>query len=112
MQAMVLDAPGTKLRLADLPEPAVAADEILLKVPVDRTSPPSEPSKNCIGLLGLTTSACWSGWIEFPATAVLLQQLPAGGGAVVASRVWSVQLAPAFLDKRTPRAFDTVFNCP
>ena len=32
MQAMVLDAPGTKLRLADLPEPAVAADEILLKV--------------------------------------------------------------------------------
>jgi propanol-preferring alcohol dehydrogenase len=32
MQAMVLDAPGTKLRLADLPEPSVAADEILLKV--------------------------------------------------------------------------------
>jgi alcohol dehydrogenase, propanol-preferring len=32
MQAMVLDAPGTKLRLADLPEPGVAADEILLKV--------------------------------------------------------------------------------
>jgi propanol-preferring alcohol dehydrogenase len=32
MQAMVLDAPGTRLRLADLPEPRVAADEILLKV--------------------------------------------------------------------------------
>jgi propanol-preferring alcohol dehydrogenase len=32
MQAMVLDAVRTKLRLAELPEPKVAADEILLKV--------------------------------------------------------------------------------
>ncbi|HEX3500222.1 MAG TPA: zinc-dependent alcohol dehydrogenase family protein [Stellaceae bacterium] len=32
MRAMVLDAPRTHLRLADLPEPKVAADEIVLKV--------------------------------------------------------------------------------
>jgi propanol-preferring alcohol dehydrogenase len=32
MQAMVLDAPRTRLRLAELPEPRVGADEVLLKV--------------------------------------------------------------------------------
>ena len=34
------------------------------------------------------------------------QQEPFGVLFVVASQVWSVQLAPAFWDKRTPRAFD------
>jgi len=32
MRAMVLDAPGSPLRLAELPQPACGADEVLLKV--------------------------------------------------------------------------------
>src|SRR5215510_6015275 len=36
-------------------------DETSAKAPLERIRPPSEPSKNILGLLGLTTSACWSG---------------------------------------------------
>src|SRR6266702_466235 len=36
-------------------------DEMSAKLPLDRMSPPSEPSKKRAGLVGLTTSACWSG---------------------------------------------------
>src|SRR5215510_16197686 len=32
-------------------------------VPSVRTTPPSEPSKICVGFDGFTTIACWSGWI-------------------------------------------------
>src|SRR6266850_424173 len=32
-------------------------------VPSVRITPPSEPSKIWVGLFGLTTIACWSGWM-------------------------------------------------
>src|SRR5215471_6574693 len=39
-------------------------DERLEKSPLVRIRPPSEPSKICVGLDGLTAITCWSGWIE------------------------------------------------
>src|ERR671937_2325701 len=42
-------------------------DDVSLSVPSERMTPPSEPSQNCRGLLGFTTSACWSGWRPFGA---------------------------------------------
>src|SRR6476646_3966745 len=38
-------------------------DEMLTNVPLVRITPPSEPSKIWVGLPGLMTIACWSGWI-------------------------------------------------
>src|SRR5438874_2798675 len=35
--------------------------EMSVNVPSDRIRPPSEPSKNWLGLFGLVTNACWSG---------------------------------------------------
>src|SRR6516164_317872 len=43
------------------PRYVVHCDEISEKLPLERMSPPSEPSKNRPGFVGLTTSACWSG---------------------------------------------------
>src|SRR6266567_6798511 len=43
--------------------------EMSAKAPLDRMRPPSDPSKKRPGLLGATTSACWSGWMPFGATA-------------------------------------------
>ena len=37
--------------------------EASTNVPLVRIIPPSEPSKIWLGLPGLTTIACWSGWI-------------------------------------------------
>src|SRR5512133_2934051 len=42
-------------------------DEILANVPLVRMIPPSEPSKIWVGLAGLMTIACWSGWMLFDA---------------------------------------------
>src|SRR5262245_42587050 len=39
-------------------------DEMSAKEPLVRINPPSEPSKICVGLDGLTAITCWSGWIE------------------------------------------------
>src|SRR5436189_156902 len=38
-------------------------DEMLVNVPLVRMTPPSEPSKIWVGLPGLMTIACWSGWM-------------------------------------------------
>ena len=43
-------------------------DEMSANVPSVRITPPSEPSKIWVGFDGLTTIACWSGWIAFGAT--------------------------------------------
>src|SRR5689334_5508018 len=42
-------------------------DDISAKAPLVRTRPPSEPSKICVGLDGLTAITCWSGWIDWAA---------------------------------------------
>src|SRR5438105_2254457 len=42
-------------------------EDVSLRVPSERMTPPSEPSQNCTGLFGFTTSACWSGWMPFGA---------------------------------------------
>src|SRR5438477_12118887 len=42
-------------------------DDVSASVPLERITPPSEPSQNCSGLFGLTASACWSGWRPFGA---------------------------------------------
>src|SRR5438552_19213731 len=75
------------------------------KAPSERTRPPSEPSKNRPGLVGLTTNPCWSGCIPFGAIGLGWQQLPGGVGLVVASHVMSVNDAPASVEERTPRRF-------
>ncbi len=45
----------------------VHCDEVSPNVPLVRITPPSDASKICVGLDGLITSSCWSGWIEFAA---------------------------------------------
>src|SRR4029078_4368676 len=42
-------------------------DEMLANVPLVLITPPSEPSKIWVGLPGLITIACWSGWMPFGA---------------------------------------------
>src|SRR5436190_5660603 len=42
-------------------------DEMSANVPLVRMTPPSEPSKIWVGLPGLITIACWSGWMLFDA---------------------------------------------
>src|SRR5438874_12758604 len=42
-------------------------DETSAKSPLVRITPPSEPSKIWVGLPGLITIACWSGWMPFGA---------------------------------------------
>src|ERR1044071_2099535 len=75
------------------PSPRVAqTSEPSTSDPLERTTPPSEPSKNCSGFDGFVTSACWSGWIPF------CVPLPA-----VLSAVWSYQCAPASSESRTVR---------
>src|SRR5207244_11122051 len=74
--------------------------------PLERTTPPSEDSKNMPVLFGLTTSACWSGWIPFGAYGVGSQQEPAGAGSVVASHVMSVNFSTEFDERSTERPFD------
>src|SRR5947208_1332917 len=66
--------------------------------PLERTTPPSEDSKNMPVLFGLTTSACWSGWIPFGAYGVGSQQEPAGAGAIVASRAVAANSVRPMLD--------------
>src|SRR5438093_1574214 len=70
------------------------------------SKPASEASKNMPVLFGLTTRACWSGWIPFGAYGVGSQQEPAGAGSVVASHVMSVNFSPAFVDRSTARPFE------
>src|SRR5919206_2879915 len=41
--------------------------EMSAKDPLVRITPPSEPSKICVGFEGLIPIACWSGWIPFGA---------------------------------------------
>src|SRR5437762_4700817 len=80
-------------------------EEISENAPSERTRPPSEPSKNSPGLLGLTTNPCWSGCIPFGETGLGWQQLPGGVVVVVESHVMSVNDAPASIERRTPRPF-------
>src|SRR5438034_5751599 len=42
-------------------------DEMFVNVPLVRMIPPSDPSKIWVGLPGLMTIACWSGWMLFDA---------------------------------------------
>ena len=46
----------------------VQSADVSWKAPLVRMTPPSDPSKIWVGLDGLTTIACWSGWIAFGAT--------------------------------------------
>src|SRR2546430_12644697 len=80
------------------PRNVVHCDEMSLKVPSDRTRPPSEPSKKRPGLLGLTTNPCWSGCIPFGETALGWQQLPGGVGFFVESHVMSAKDVPASVE--------------
>jgi hypothetical protein len=41
--------------------------DVSANVPSVRITPPSEPSKIWVGFDGLTTIACWSGWMAFGA---------------------------------------------
>src|SRR5262245_53248980 len=70
----------------------------LTNSPDDRMTPPSLVSKNCNGLLGLTTRSCWSGCRPF------------GCSMSVPSNVMSVPVTPASVDRTTARLFATV--CP
>src|SRR4029453_14967248 len=74
--------------------------ETSVKSPLERMSPPSEPSKNKYGLPGCVTIACWSGWMPF------------GVSGDEASQLMSVKLAPASVDSKTPRLFDTAPYSP
>src|SRR4051795_12258520 len=42
-------------------------DEMSANCPLVLITPPSLPSKICVGLPGLTMIACWSGWMPFGA---------------------------------------------
>src|SRR5438128_12385084 len=57
-------------RGADKPrvKPVVTLRRDVGNEPLERTTPPSEASKNSPLLLGFTTSACWSGCMPFGAT--------------------------------------------
>src|SRR6266516_5957881 len=84
-------------RVRSLPtsERKLHREEVLEKTPSDRTTPPSEPSKNWLGLAGFVTSTCWSGWS------------PCGLVGEYASSVMSVQLTPASVESTTPRPLET-----
>src|SRR6266545_2979721 len=95
-------APGTadssclqRLRLGSVRPRPSQRDEMSTSVPSDRIRPPSEPSQNCSGLLGLTTSRCWSG-----CTPLWLESSP------VASSVRSVNVSPPSCERSTARAFE------
>src|SRR4029077_17705480 len=47
--------------------PELQCDEMSANVPFVRITAPSEPSKIWVGFDGLTTIACWSGWMLFGA---------------------------------------------
>jgi len=71
------------------PKSGLQFDVASVSCPLERITPPSEPSKKRSGFAGSTPSACWSGWI------------PVVGEAL--SRVWSVQVFPASCDSSTAR---------
>src|SRR5580765_8600492 len=77
-------------RAAPVSPRAAQALEPSTYVPLERTTPPSSPSKNCSGLPGTVTIACWSGWIQ---------------PAPLWSRVTSLQVAPPSVDMSTARPF-------
>src|SRR4029079_16843230 len=62
-----LSAPVTGPPVAPSRPTSSHCDEMLAKVPLVRITPPSEPSKIWVGLPGLITIACWSGWMLFEA---------------------------------------------
>ena len=74
-------------RLAGLSGRSVQSPEASAVVPLDLTTPPSEPSKKSFGFDGETTRACWSGWMPFCGSCV--------------SAVWSPQCSPASTESRT-----------
>src|SRR5436190_13752809 len=79
--------------------------EMSAKLPLVRTRPPSEP-KIAESVPGIATIACSSGCIPFGANAFGLQHWPGWFGAVDASHVMSVKLAPASIERRNARPFD------
>ena len=66
-------------------------------LPSERITPPSLVSRNWNGLPGTVTIACWSGWS------------PLGCSESVPSKVISVPLRPASVERTTPRLFATVW---
>src|SRR5262249_2329443 len=85
-------------------------DEMSAKVPLVRMTPPSEPSKIWVGLPGLMTIACWSGWMLFAARrhGVGKNGRKAHHGAVVfwASLVRSVKVRLPFAGSGSPAVFE------
>ena len=61
LQLLMLAAPSSGR------SPVLQCDEMSVNVPLVLITPPSEPSMIWVGLPGLTTIACWSGWIPFGA---------------------------------------------
>src|SRR5436190_6527296 len=85
-------------------------DEMLVNVPLVRMTPPSEPSKIWVGLPGLTTIACWSGWMPFDALRQNVIPYGAyahhGAGVSCASTVRSVNVRLAFVASGSPAVFE------
>src|SRR6266404_6717405 len=67
--------------------------EMSVNVPSDRIRPPSEPSKNWLGLFGFTTKACWSGCR--PTCDASVPSVPSGRSAASVS---SVNVLPPSVD--------------
>ena len=79
------------------------SDDWSAKAPDERMTPPSEPSNTCVGLFGLTTSACWSGCSALAAHGRGSQQFAGSFGCMVLSAVRSLHVWPASVEYRTAR---------
>ena len=79
------------------------SDDWSAKAPDERMRPPSEPSNTWVGLLGLTTSECWSGCSALAAHGRGSQQFAGSFGCMVLSAVRSLHVWPAFVEYRTAR---------
>src|SRR3954470_23662801 len=66
-------------------------DEMLVNVPLVWITPPSEPSKIWVGLPGLITIACWSGWIPPQAWRQPWGKYGAYAHQLAARSVWSYE---------------------
>src|SRR5690242_21177395 len=65
--------------------------EMLAKVPLVRITPPSEPSKIWVGLPGLITIACWSGWMPPQACMQPLSKYGWNAHQAAGRSVWSYE---------------------
>src|SRR3954447_12116712 len=110
-----LSAPVTGPPVAPSRPASSHCDEMSAKVPLVLMTPPSEPSKIWVGLPGLTTIACWSGWMPFgalrqagvkPKTAAYGAKAHHGAGVSCASVVRSVKVRMPAAESGSPAVFE------